>query len=288
MIDDIKGWLTNAASGLVRAVGEASESIQLVNHPKGNGSIGLVRDGYTVHLLPGAEKAARRHLFDDLPSFAEWLRKHADPKRTEILFARDGRVVAALAPDRVHTDLVACKLEVHPRLARWLKLFKLGGIAQRDLHRHIVGALEDFPELRGEDGTVLGSSGSHLAGQLLKIEVVKNGNLTVQLDELGFTRLVSSSSETSVTAKLPGRFPIRVPWFLGAKETDEYAVEVLLAVNAGERCVAFELAAPALDVVQHQALADAVDFLRSELGEEWLVGLGTLTTVTVPLLDFEE
>jgi hypothetical protein len=286
LIADIKAWLISLGAGASRAFGEPSADLQLVEHPKGHADLALVREGYAVQTFPGPEKLARRHTFDDLPSFAEWLKKHAKPASTEILFGRDGTVVAALNPSLVTGDIVSCRLQFHPRQARWANLLPTA-IGQRDLHRHIVGALEDFPEARTQTGEDLGSSGQHLAAQLLRIEVIKGGNLTTQLDELGVTRISGKHEETQVTAKLPPRFSVRFPWFLGARPLAEYSLELLLSVNASDKGVTFKLDAPAYKVVELQALVDAVVYLRELLGEEWLVGLGRLQTEAVPLLSHE-
>lgn len=279
---DIKGFLVNLGKGAVAAFGDPSAQIQALPHPSGKGVLVALREGYTVSTHAGPERVLRQHVFDDLAGFADWLQRHADPAATEILVDQHGVVRALLDSRAVPAgDVVECRLQPHPRLARWLVV--LGKmLAQKQIHRLIVGALEDFPRAQAGDGTDLGSAGSILAGQFQRIEVVKGGSLAVHLDELGNTRFAGASDSKEIQAKLPPRFTISVPWFIGADPEAAYDLEVHLSATADERSVTFGLDVPSLDVVRHKAVLEAVDHLRALLGDGWLVGLGCPKLASVP------
>lgn len=281
MITAIREWLTAAALGLVEAVGAPSAPVVVTPNPNGKGALVLVRQGYVLGEKPGVDVHQRVHRFDDLGGYAAWLKKHAKPEPTEILFQTDGRVSAALAPADRYGDIVTAQLKRHPRLERWLRLVGKH-LDQRTLHRHIVSSLDDFPRARTTDGHDLGSAGEHLAAGVAKLAVKKDGHVEVTLDDLGYTRFVAGDKNTELTGKLPPKFTIRVPWFLGADPYGTYDIDVHLAVDPDDGGITFELEVPNLAVVEHAALLDAVEFLRGELGEEWLVGLGALGVVAVP------
>lgn len=279
---DIKGFLVNLGKGAVAAFGDPSAQIQPLPHPSGKGALVAIRDGYVVTAVPGRDQVLRNHVFDDLVGLAEWLQRHAAPETTEILVDQHGVVRALLSARSVPAgDVVECRLQPHPRLARWLAVFGKG-LTQRQIHRLVVGALEDFPRATGTDGTDLGSAGSALAAQFQRIEVVKGGTLDVRLDELGNTRFAGATDSKEIQAKLPPRFSISVPWFIGADPDAAYSLDVHLSAQADDRSVTFGLDAPSLDVVRHRAVLDAVNFLREQLGDGWLVGLGTPKLATVP------
>lgn len=282
VLADIKGFLVNLGKGAVAAFGDPSAQIQALPHPSGKGVLVALREGYTVTTHPGRDQVLRQHVFDDLVGLAEWLQRHADPQAAEILVDQHGVVRALLAARAVPAgDVVECRLQPHPRLARWLAV--LGKpLTQRQIHRLIVGALEDFPRAQASDGTDLGSAGSALAGQFQRIEVVKGGTIDVRLDELGNTRFAGATDSKEIQAKLPPRFSISVPWFIGADPEAAYDLEIHLSASADERAVTFSLDVPSLDVVRHRAVLEAVGFLRDLLGDGWLVGLGTPKLATAP------
>jgi hypothetical protein len=281
-IAPIRDWLVNLGKGAVQAFGEPTVMLELVDHPNGKGEVACVREGYTLHQLPGPERHRRTHRFDDLAGFADWLGRHADPTNTEILFATNGTVTAAIDPGNVHGDIVTCQLTAHPRLSRWLAVVQADSLTQRDLHRMITSSLEDFPPARDTEGNDLGSSGKFLAAQVGRVAVASSGEIKCEVDDLGYTRFSGGSAAKSVTGSLPPTFAIRVPWFLGARPEAVYDLDLHLAVEPGTGGVTFELEAPGLPVVRHAALLDAVAYLRELLGEDWLVGLGELKVVAVP------
>lgn len=278
-------WLQGAAQGLIEALGPATSKVELTRDPRGNGSLALIRQGYTLQKFDGPLSGRRLHNFDDVRSLAGWLHKHADAKRTEIAVGGEGAVVTAqLDPRDARGDVVSCRPPTphHPRLARWLDLFGQPYVSQRDLHRHIVACLEDFLPATGPNGEELGSFGTSLAQQLLRVQLTKGAAVTVELDELGYTRVAGSNRETAISAKLPPRFTVRVPFFLHGPPDAAYDLEVHLSVIEVNAGVAFALDCPGLAVVRHQAVIDVATFLQELLGDAWLVGLGTLNSKPEP------
>lgn len=281
MIENIRTWLSEFARGAVDAFGAPSVKADLTPGPDGKSSFAVLRTGYEVHPLPGREEHQRVHAFDDLGGFAEWLQKHAESVPTEILFDSAGKVTAGLTPQDRYGDLVTCQLKVHPRLQRWLGL-QGKALDQRQFHRHIVSSLDDFPPAKSTDGIALGSSGGPLAAAVQKIAVKRDGKLEVQVDDLGFVTFSGGDQKTAIMGKLPPRFTIRVPWFIGADPSASYDLEVHIAVDPD--AVTFTLEIPNAEVVKHAALLDAATYLRDQLGQDWLVGLGALKVAPIPTI----
>jgi hypothetical protein len=289
--NSIKNLVINGFQGLVSALGDASPPTTLVGRPDGQGVIALVRDGYQVKTLEGQRVNARVHVFEEVASLADWLKRHADPKVVEVLVGEQ-RVVAALTPRDIHGDQVVCPLHLHPRWARWQKLLDQP-VGQRLLHRFVLSSLEDFEVLPVEGSAVGISAGETLASQLAKFEALKTSEVKVELDERGFVRFAGMSEKTEVSGKLPPRFKVRVPLFLGVEQLVDgkpageafYELEIHLRVIVETgRPPAFELSCPNLEVVVRGARIDAVAWLRHLLGEGFLVGLGDLKLNSVPVV----
>ena len=62
------------------------------NHQKG---VVAVREGYRLESLDGPQRLQRRHAFSSVRSFGQWLRRHADPMKVDILVSQ-AEIVAAL------------------------------------------------------------------------------------------------------------------------------------------------------------------------------------------------
>lgn len=287
----IKSFIANAVQGLVSNLGDASPAITAVPRPDGQGIVALVREGYKVQTLEGQRVNARVHAFEEIGSLADWLKRHATKESVEILVGEQC-VVAALTPRDVNGDRVTCPLHPHPRWARWHALLAQP-IGQRQLHRFVLSSLEDF-EVVPVPGEVVGiSTGETLASQLAKFEALKTSEVKVELDERGFVRFAGMSEKTEVSGKLPPRFKVRVPLFLGVERVKDgqpaseavYELEIHLRVIVEQgRPPAFELSCPNLEVVVRGARLDAVAWLRHLLGDGFLVGLGDLKLTSVPVV----
>lgn len=253
--------------------------LDLKPHPRGHGQIALVRDGYQIQALDGEKRRRRTHTFADVRSLAEWLLKHADPKETEILVGTSN-VQAGLEPGTRDGDVVSGLLTMHPRLARWAGIFGRE-ISQKHLHSFIIAAVDDVGIATDKNGEAH-RFGPILAAQLQKLQVMREENYDLQLDELGNVKFAGSNESTTVSGSLPGAFSIRVPWYLGVEDENgyeqRYGLDILLRMDSRERPPEFTLSCPSLKVVEHEARLDAVAFLRRLLGEDWLVGIGTYST----------
>lgn len=257
--------------------------LDLNKHPRGHGQVALVRDGYSLKELPGTKRGRRTHDFFDVASLAAWLKRHAGPKQTEILVGKD-QVVAGLDPKADEGDLVTAQLLVHPRMKRWIKVFgaELGQVA---LHEFIFAASEDVGMATTADNKEI-AYGPILADNLRKLSMVKEEHLDTDYDELGYARFSGSSNNVKLTATIPPRFPVRVPFYLDVRDAEGgeifYDFEVLLRVSTRNKQPHFTLLCPSLDVIRHNARLDAVAYLRRLLGDGWLVGLGDFGHQSVP------
>ena len=269
----------------------ATADLKTKPNPNGHGDLAVVRAGYTVEKLPGLMRSRRSHTFDDLTSFAEWLNRHVadgDRQRCEIL-ATETAVDADLAPADPYSDTARCALKAHPLFAAWQSI--LGKpLNQKQLHAFIRGAVSSFSTIEDVN------QGDVIAAEVRKVQVSGNAELTTELDETGFYRVEVAGTRTAVASRIPPSFVINVPIFAGvqmlAKDGEttaavgeaRYSLGVLLSMDvAGEgKGILFHLACPELPVVLHQARLDAVAYLRSLLGEGFLVGLGAIGTEDVP------
>lgn len=285
---NVKSFLIDLAAGAVRAFGAPDVTPAIVASPDGKDSVALVRDGYTLQRIAGREKQARRHKFTDVEAFAGWCKREIDRLGTQgtadILVDIDAmEAVAAPTPTALPADVVKCRLDWHPRAARWFALFGRQ-IGQQAFHEFIHGALEDFLPVRGGDGSMVAASyGEVLAGQVGKLAIVQGQNLKIELDDRGTVTFAAGDAKTEVSGKLPARFTVKVPGIVGVP--GEYALEVLLRLSVPkEGGPVFRLECPSLPVVQREAALAAVGHLRDLLGEAYLVGVGSAAFVTVPVV----
>ena len=289
MIENIRAWLAEAALGAIEALGAPSAAPEFAPNPNGKGSTSLVREGYTPHTVPPRQTGRRAHVFEDIDSFAAWLRRHADPDDLEVLVAPSG-AKAALTPFTPTGDIVSCPLALHPRWARWASLFDKQ-ILQADLHRLVLSSPEDFLPVTDTTGAMLAPSyGPLLAAELAKFNLSKLKEVNIELDERGIVTFSAVSEKTTLQGRLPRSFVVRVPMLLGINVEDEdvewaeadYSVEVLLQVKATEAGPpVFVLRCPQREVIERESRIDAVAWLRHLLGDGFLVGLGSLGLETV-------
>lgn len=303
---EVRRIVTEAALGLVAAVGAPASTPDLVPNPNGNGAVFLRRSGYTLEQLSGAKVPVPAHAFTDVAALADHLNRHADPAVAHILL--DGAleiVVADLDPGDPVASKVTCELATHPRFARWAGVFGRA-LRQKQLLHLCIAAEEDFAPVRSREGDVLGTQSGQLSSQLRKFSAARKMDVEVELDETGATRFVGKAEKVTVSGTLPSRFTVQVPMFVGVKMRDPglpkpppgtelserewveatYALEVLLRVEVGDHGPSFHLECPSLPVVRHQALQDAASFLRGRLADGFLVGIGRfdITQVTAPFI----
>lgn len=283
-MSEILEAITSNVTAFLRLLSDPAPTPTLVDDPRGRGgSIVVTRDDYKVERIPGPERAKRTHVFHDLGSYAEWLKRWAKPEKTEILVG-DTQARALLEGQDRATDPAAdvtCLLRHHPTFAAWKAAF---GVKQdpKAFHAFIRSVARTFPANGG------GVSGADvLSGELAKLKAVKGGEVNSSVDARGFYAVSGVTSTLQVDAKIPTAFTIRSPIFVGIPDPDAaledrlYDLEILLAMDVAESGISFTLTCPTLDAVLHQARLDAVAHLRALLGEGFLVGLGDIATTAV-------
>lgn len=253
-----------------------------------------VRDGYKLESLPGPEVPQRRHEFASVRSFGQWLRRHAQPDKVDILISPT-EIVAALDPTNPAADVVRCKLDPHPRAKAWLDAFQGRVFSQRDLFLFVRGRIADFQDAKDKNGVSIGSQGSVIAAELQKLEIVKGGKLETRLDGFGGVVFNAAEANSTVSGKLPPSFGLRLPLLrdvlLAGVDTQQepaYEIEVHLTMSHEEgKKPEFSLCAPSVELAQLAALEDARRCLEAQLSaalsEGYLVGLGRFATAVVPV-----
>lgn len=235
------------------------QATEIIETP--GGVLASVREGVRLSPAPVGRPSApaRLHTFQDVPSFAAWLLKHATPQ-AEIL-ADFGEGIAALPAQQWGGDLIRCKPVAHPA---WVALDRLSGapLRQPQFYQEL---LKLQPYLK--DPGVL--------GKVASLEVKTSGKIVANVDpSTGATKLVSVEKDTSYPVNLPAEIVFSLPLHIGG-EPVEVRVALLPAVtDAG---LTLQATIKERDLVLLAAWESQVDGLRKALGSEWLVGLGKLT-----------
>jgi hypothetical protein len=284
-LDNIKTIIVDLVSGAVASVGKPTAKPEVIKHPNGLGTMALVREGYEVHEFKGPDMDVRRHVYQDLASFAGLLNRFADPHETDILL-NEKEVVADLHPGETRRSVVRCSMVHHPRFQRWAAIFGKG-LTQRQVFEHVISSSADFLPVKASNGETAGSEGEWLASQFLKFAAARDSNYQCEADETGTIRFQAVTDKVTVSGKLPPRFVLRVPVFQGitveggeAEVLHDLVVHLRVEVEPARPPV-FVLSCPGLDIVRHEALLTARAFLERQLDEGFLVGLGELKTETV-------
>ncbi|OFW99276.1 MAG: hypothetical protein A3E78_11865 [Alphaproteobacteria bacterium RIFCSPHIGHO2_12_FULL_63_12] len=231
---------------------------------------------YVLERVPSIERSTRRHVFQDVTSFAQWLNRHGQKQRTEIL-VDEKEIAAALDADDPYTDVVKCALTFHPTFAAWSAIFGRR-IDQRA-----------FLQLVRGQRAALGNHGELLLGELRSFEVVRQGDFKHELDDRGFTRFHGSTAKQDAKGAFPAEIGVKTPifddikWVDGSNDLDcSYSLEVLVEIVIEEKLAFFTLTCPSLPVVMRAARRDAVAYLRDMIEEEYLVGIGALKLEKAP------
>lgn len=276
--DEIKAMVTEAIHGLVEGAGPPTAAPEVIHDPAGDGELVAVREGYSLEKLDGERVRARRHVFTDVTSFAQFIADRADAE-CDILVS-EKVITGDFEPGERSADVVSCELVLHPRAQRWVDV--LGKkVDQKTLLRLVTSAQEDFKTQEGSKVT----EGQALALQLMKIEVVKGGNFVSQIDELGTMRFQANSDKADVSGSIPPIVTVRVPIHPGIIDAEGeeifHDLDLHVELDASDG-VAFTLRCPNLAVVMREALLDVVAQVERILGEEYLVGLGRHATFETP------
>lgn len=250
----------------------------LIDNPDGKGAFVVVKNGYEVKQLGGAQKGQRRHTFHDLGSFARWLNRHAAGRdETVEIVASATAVTAGLDPIDPTADVVMCNLTTHPTAVDWCSIFGKP-LDQKQLHAFLRGHVADFANA---------DAATMLTTELRKLNIVINKDLSAELDERGFLQFQGNTGKAQVGGKIPGDFAIRIPLIMGVmidgSDTDEvtYPLDVLVTMDVNDHGASFTLSAPSLVGVKHQARLDAVAYLEKLLDDGFMVGLGDYAVPSV-------
>jgi hypothetical protein len=219
-----------------------------------------VRRGWSVERVPLSTR--RQHRFDDLESFAAFMKREADGAKADVLLGTK-QVSAFIAADVIRGDRVACELPYSPSFTAWSAL--LGKpLSQKTFFDHLRAFESDIPN----DGGVV------LLTELGKLGVAQGEEITTQIDERGTIVYAAATSKTQVQGKIPPSFAIRVPVYRDpAVEFEKHEIELLLDVQT-RGGLTFTLTAPLLEYALIEARQRVAERLRQLLGEPFQVWLG--------------
>lgn len=273
---DVLAWLQSA-----------SHPLATVETPQG-GLLTISPDTYAgTDYYP--DKGRRLHRFTAVDSFADWLNRHADPKKAEVLIGSD-EISAGLDPSTPNADVVRCSLELHPRAERWRKV--LGRpLSQKAFYRLIVTADDDLGEAIDPAGKVVGRTSEFIAGEVSKLRVSKGAEYTAELDSRGNYKMRGGTDKTEVSGRLPSKLELTIPWFLGVSRFKtvphvaeyELTLHVDIDTDTDPKNPTFSLSAPGLDLLVHEAHGDACAWLNHLLADGFLVGRGSFRAETTRL-----
>lgn len=238
----------------------------------------------------------RRHFFASIIDFCEYLKRKADPEKTEI-FVEEGEIVADFCNEIAHTDLIRCGLSVDARFAPWVPAItgatKLSQGGFLRLLRQSGAIL--LPDVRGALMATLGA-----------LKVTTGEAFEMHIDESGVTRFAGASRNQEFSGRIPPSVALLTPIFDGVKvpvvletlrseadeapaeaelELAEYTLECFIEMEVKNGQASFNLDCPEYDAQLLQARRDAANWVRHLLGEQWLVSMGTRRVDTVRTTD---
>jgi len=248
--------------------------VESTAHPSGDGRSLVVKQGYEIKQITGRRRGRRKHAFDDMGGFADWLLRHVQEgggrEACEILVDKD-KIVASLTPRQRQSDEITCILVKDPTFEAWRAAFAIPELSQRD-----------FYQLVRAHGSVLVER-ELLLGMLTQIDVTVHSEGGEQLTAAGLQALIKRSRTTNASITIPPSFNLQTPIIDGLENTYDLEVFLTASVKEGPALV-FKLDCPGLDLVQRQVRRDVAAHLEETLlsGGGFLVGLGTLATEEVP------
>jgi hypothetical protein len=279
----VEGSTVQAQHATLIEAQEPTPELRLAPSPNGDGQVAVVREGYRLERLAGPRRVVRRHVFEDLRTFAAFVAHVAYPATTDILVDHS-EIRARFFPASPTSDEITCRLLRHPTFAAWMDAIGRP-LSQRDLLRLVRGQAKS-----------LGEQAETLLAKLQQVSVVTSGDFRSEIDATGSPRLFGSTDKTTINVSLPPKFLVVTPIIAGveavgsADERSEltYVLEVFVNMDPGAgKGVVFTLDCPGLELPLHAARRDAVAFLESLLDKDFLVGIGALKTVEVAALTRE-
>lgn len=258
---------------------DPTPELQLVVHPNGSDMLAVVQeagDRWKMVEVPGRRRARREHTMSSLDSFVRLMRRLGTPWMTDIAVhsACDRlHVYARLNAYEVHSDEIRAELLPHPKVFPWLKAIQSGEqltvLGLHELVRESLDVIED------EVGQVI-------LGKLARMSTVNTDAIEIGIAENGLVELAGANRQTNVSEKLPARFWLRAPLYMGAGDyVSESRIEVFLAAGKVGGTLTFTPRAK-LALVIFQAEAEAVTKLGKAL-EGFEVGAGLLGYEAAPV-----
>lgn len=230
-----------------------------------------VRDGYKLQeLAPGkAASPGRRHVFADVPSFANFIRKHY-PYGSAVEILADTTEIVAIDQAGWQRDQIRAVLTVHPDLLGWETLFRRPAKGDEPESKPL-GQRRLFRELAARAHTL---KDPEIVSAIQKVNITAGSEANFSLSQNGNYDVTHRGATTTVTTKLPGSFVVRTPIYLDGPSVD---IEVALCIEGldGSEPM-FSLRPKNLDMAKLDAYRAEVAALRNDLGDGYLVGAGKL------------
>jgi hypothetical protein len=243
-------------------------------HASGRGVI-IAPPGYQIVRDPPRHHGAAKHEIGDVYSLAQWLTRHADPGRVQVLVGSKA-VTAGVDPRDPAGDVVRVAWQQSPELKAWAQACSVGALGLADLHRFIRKFKHTIPEASNLLAKVAGFSSQAKTG--IKMDIAPNGAITA----------MSSDRSTSFGSELPGEIPLRLPVWTGLRDergpVEFEGVRILLTPSSnGDPTVRLEMLG--LEDVLLKAQHKAAEFLRHHLRSgPWSVTVGDYQVEQVELL----
>lgn len=231
-----------------------------------------VRDGYRVIELPRGQgdRPQREHVFDDVPSFAAWLKRNAAPETTEVFASQPtgetGGSVVAISGVTWARDTVRCRLALDPSFARMLQV--IGKPGSQDAMLSVLRTL----------GPRTGESGKAMISKLSAITIKSDSTFSRVVDEAtgGFkAKLIQANAQHNVPLELVYVGPV----YLRGGDV-RIVLSLLIDCENPTKPPVFSLQWPEKEVQMLDGYFAEVDALKGLLGPDWSVSLGSCVVET--------
>lgn len=244
-----------------------------------------IRDGYELKELQVRRATVRRHQFYDVGSFADFLSRNYYGEVQDVLLDPTSQLITCNHVSCAHEhDAVSCKLTVHPRFARWIRVL-CAPMDTKTFARHLRATVDDFGLVIANDGMVMGTQADELIRQVSKVTGTRGITFESELGPNGTYVVQGATDKATVSGSLPSSIRVTVPAYLGVDAPSNhgvtwapavYTLNIELEVEVDPtKGVLIHLSCPAMDEVKHEAAMDARRYLAFLLGEAWQVGVGS-------------
>jgi hypothetical protein len=227
----------------------------------------VIKNGYEIKSVPAAlaEKPARRHAFEDIESFGDYLARHFDPADTEILANLNG--IAAISDHAWDRDQVTCTLQTTEKYREWSAVFNKDGFGQKALYaflRRYRDCIKDAPRI---------------LSSLRELEMSSGEGVKLELTETGMAKFVGKQANVEIKGTLPTELVVLLPIYKRSDLVYEFQIDILPTAIPGHG-VTFALSVRNLEDVRDQALGDALNTLDERLNRNgsgpFLISRGAL------------